>query len=376
MGIAPAPLATDADCIWRLFQYNMGVVSGISSQFRCYAMYCHNCGTQLSPPDARFCCECGTLQNSTAPDNSTSVDHGDKRLPDLGKQSYFDRLGQSFMNFIRTWEELIDNLRKPEETKQRIRGLEAKVRSLEAEIEQLRERLREAQEQREEDRQRLRDQEAKLTETQQTLERLRPQTPTWKKRAQALSWTINTILIPVIINELTERFDVALPQRQPPEKEPPPQPPVINPERPVPIQAPTPSEEAPRRSTPTPKPLIEFDWVTIPAGEFLMGSDPVKDSMAQEAEMPQHRVYISEFRIARVPVTNTQYKLFVDATGRRKPHHWGEGEIPVGKENHPVIFVTWNDAQVFCQWARSTSAYRSGVGESSTRYRWSHLSLG
>jgi formylglycine-generating enzyme required for sulfatase activity len=96
---------------------------------------------------------------------------------------------------------------------------------------------------------------------------------------------------------------------------------------------------------------IAFDWVTIPAGEFLMGSDKQKDSMARDDETPQHQLYLPEYRIARVPVTNAQYKLFVDATGHSAPEHWENGRIPDGKENHPVVNVSWHDAQAFCKWA-------------------------
>jgi serine/threonine-protein kinase len=97
---------------------------------------------------------------------------------------------------------------------------------------------------------------------------------------------------------------------------------------------------------------VEFDWVTIPAGEFPMGSDPDMGKRAPENERPQHPVYLAEFRIARVPVTNAQYRAFVDAAGQTPPQHWGQGAVPPGKEEHPVVFVSWHDAQAFCQWAR------------------------
>jgi len=96
---------------------------------------------------------------------------------------------------------------------------------------------------------------------------------------------------------------------------------------------------------------IPFDWVTIPAGQFLMGSDKLRDGAALSNEMPQHRVYLSKFRISRTPVTNAQYKQFVDATEHESPEHWENGKIPSGKENHPVVWVSWHDAQAFCQWA-------------------------
>ena len=43
---------------------------------------------------------------------------------------------------------------------------------------------------------------------------------------------------------------------------------------------------------------IAFDWVTIPAGEFLMGSDKTKDKLAYDDETPQHTLYLPEYRIA------------------------------------------------------------------------------
>ncbi len=60
-------------------------------------------------------------------------------------------------------------------------------------------------------------------------------------------------------------------------------------------------EPAPRREP------LDFDWVTIPAGEFLMGSDKRKDELADDDETPQHTVYLPEFRIARTPVTVAQF---------------------------------------------------------------------
>lgn len=97
--------------------------------------------------------------------------------------------------------------------------------------------------------------------------------------------------------------------------------------------------------------IIGFEWVTIPAGDFYMGSDPHRDMHFFEDELPQFKLYLPAFRIARFPVTNTQYKLFVDATGHRVPTHWTNGAIPLAKEKHPVVNVSWRDANAFCDWA-------------------------
>ena len=82
-----------------------------------------------------------------------------------------------------------------------------------------------------------------------------------------------------------------------------------------------------------------------------MGSDKAKDSQTYGDELPQHTVTLGTYRIGRTPVTNAQYKVFVGATGSQAPGHWSNGGIPRGKEDHPVISVSLQDAQAFCQWA-------------------------
>lgn len=56
------------------------------------------------------------------------------------------------------------------------------------------------------------------------------------------------------------------------------------------------------------------EWVEIPAGKFMMGSETAD-------EKPVHWVHVESYAIARVPVTNTQYHLFVTATGYSVPEH-------------------------------------------------------
>ncbi len=73
-------------------------------------------------------------------------------------------------------------------------------------------------------------------------------------------------------------------------------------------------DATPCRTAPAP---IDFDWVTIPAGEFLMGSDKKKDKLAYDDETPQHTVSLPEYRIARVPVTVAQFAAFMKVTGQQ-----------------------------------------------------------
>jgi formylglycine-generating enzyme required for sulfatase activity len=83
------------------------------------------------------------------------------------------------------------------------------------------------------------------------------------------------------------------------------------------------------------------ELVNVPGGAFLMGDD--RDSDAS----PQHELILSGFKIGRYPVTNNQYRRFVEATGRAWPS--GEWQLPK-KANCPVVAVGWHDALAYCAW--------------------------
>ncbi len=86
-------------------------------------------------------------------------------------------------------------------------------------------------------------------------------------------------------------------------------------------------------------PYGEPEWIRIPAGTFSMG---------ESNEL--HPVHVAEFLIARVPITNAQYLLFVQATQHAVPQGWEEGRPPKGKESHPVVYVSWDDALAYSEW--------------------------
>jgi formylglycine-generating enzyme required for sulfatase activity len=85
------------------------------------------------------------------------------------------------------------------------------------------------------------------------------------------------------------------------------------------------------------------DMVLIPAGEFVMGSP---DGQGEPDEHPRHKVSLDAYFIDKYPVTVRQYKAFAETTGR--PMHprpsWNG-------EDHPVIYVRWDDAAAYCEWA-------------------------
>ncbi len=146
--------------------------------------------------------------------------------------------------------------------------------------------------------------------------------------------------------------------------------------------------------------------VLIPGGSFSMGGD---NEQASEDEYPKHKVFVDSFFIDATEVTNAQFKKFVEATGyittaERKPNwdelkktlppntpkpdesmlvaaslvfkpsngpvnlnnysewwswvkgaDWKHPEGPnsniIGKDNYPVVHVSWFDAMAYCKWA-------------------------
>jgi formylglycine-generating enzyme required for sulfatase activity len=145
--------------------------------------------------------------------------------------------------------------------------------------------------------------------------------------------------------------------------------------------------------------------VWIPEGEFTMGSD---DPLSRRREQPPHRVKVDGFFMDSTPVTNAQFRAFVEATGHlttsERPtdlaeimkqlppgtpepdpemlapasivftppdrpvptdnyfqwwtyvkganwrHPEGPGSSIEGKDDHPVVHVSWDDATAYAKW--------------------------
>ncbi|RLD01507.1 MAG: hypothetical protein DRI32_09445, partial [Chloroflexi bacterium] len=71
------------------------------------------------------------------------------------------------------------------------------------------------------------------------------------------------------------------------------------------------------------KPELNLGFVHIPAGKFIMGSKK-GDAQAYDEERPQHKLELPEFYMARYPVTNAQYRFFVEAGGYAEKKYWTE----------------------------------------------------
>lgn len=132
----------------------------------------------------------------------------------------------------------------------------------------------------------------------------------------------------------------------------------------TPIPTPTPEstkasdETAQQQDTPTPEPApvpapqITDVMIEIPAGAFILGNDngDPNEGPAQQMELPV-------FLIDAFEVTNEDFATFVETTGyvtyrenEGSPQNW-QWAFQDGKERHPVVFVTFEDAQAFCAWA-------------------------
>lgn len=128
-----------------------------------------------------------------------------------------------------------------------------------------------------------------------------------------------------------------------------------------------------RKQAAVPKVKPPEGMAYIPAGEFIMGSNDRWDD-----ESPEHIARTDAFYIDLYEVTNRDYKEFVDATGHEKPFHWPQGNLPKGKEDHPVIYVNWFDADAYCKWKgkrlpTEQEWEKAARGEDGNIYPWGNV---
>ena len=116
------------------------------------------------------------------------------------------------------------------------------------------------------------------------------------------------------------------------------------------VERPQSASQTPSRGTVRQNSKDGLKYVWIPAGTFQMGCSP-GDSECFDREKPSHQVSITKgFWIGQTPVTVEAYKRFASATGQQMPSapsfnsNWTN-------DNMPIVNVSWNDSQAYCQWA-------------------------
>lgn len=88
--------------------------------------------------------------------------------------------------------------------------------------------------------------------------------------------------------------------------------------------------------------------VTIPAGQFLMGSDNGQDN-----ERPIHRVWVDIFQLAAHQVTNADYAIFLRSGSKLPPPFFHDPAF--SHPQQPVVGVSWFEAAEYCSWLRSAT---------------------
>jgi len=96
--------------------------------------------------------------------------------------------------------------------------------------------------------------------------------------------------------------------------------------------------------------IIEHELILIPGGEFMMGEENLP--AAGFIDNHAHKVYVDSFYIDKYEVTNAQYKVFCDSTGRRLPEFWNMDIYKSGPAfpDYPVTGITWADAEAYAKW--------------------------
>ncbi len=141
---------------------------------------------------------------------------------------------------------------------------------------------------------------------------------------------------------------LATPTPKPPPPTPTPIPPTDTPE-PTATSETVEEESSEPTSTPEPTvPPVRDIMVEIPAGPFMQGDD-----FGDPEDGPVHEVDLPAFEIDKFEVSNADFSIFAEATGHLTfPEDKGftSWRDEWTDDNHPVVRVTWNDANAYCEW--------------------------
>ena len=129
---------------------------------------------------------------------------------------------------------------------------------------------------------------------------------------------------------------------------------------------------------PAGRPGLAGTSVLVPGGEFVLGVDAASEPFSLDNERPAHVVDVPAFRIGRVPVTNAEWRQFIDDGGYREPRWWSErgrqhrdragltapqfwsadhrsrtrfGRVEDIPPDEPVQHVSYFEAEAYAAWA-------------------------
>jgi toxoflavin biosynthesis protein ToxD len=167
----------------------------------------------------------------------------------------------------------------------------------------------------------------------------------------------------------------------------------------------------------------DAQMLTVPASNYIPGSTPEERNAAYddykntaghdaarthqwfEGEDDRHLAQLGAYRIDLMPVTQAEYAEYVDARQTPAPSiaedawqaqgfvqdyavvqqfNWRDGAPPVGREDHPVLLVTWHEASGYCAWRGSLSGQsrrlpseaefeKAARGDQGIAYPWGNL---
>jgi toxoflavin biosynthesis protein ToxD len=168
----------------------------------------------------------------------------------------------------------------------------------------------------------------------------------------------------------------------------------------------------------------DVQMLSVPGGKYIAGSTPEERSAAYddfqntaghdaarthkwfEGEEQRHLALVEGYRIDLMPVTQAEYAEFVGAKRAAPPSideatwkaqgftqdfatmvarfNWTDDAPPVGREDHPVVLVTWQEASDYCAWRGAlrgelrrlpTEAEfeKASRGEDGIAYPWGNL---
>jgi len=149
-------------------------------------------------------------------------------------------------------------------------------------------------------------------------------------------------------------------------------------------------EEPPTAPTPFRDPIAGSTepgpaMVWLPGGTFRMGSP---EGVGEDRERPAHPVRLSHYAVGQYPVTVGEFRRFVESSGYRTEAETGGGAYvwhdnnyvekkdaswrnPYFKQSddHPVVCISWKDAQAYCTWLSQATGRTYGL---LTEAQWEH----